>query len=132
MRKKYRQNEVRRMDRKVVRTLQVQQAQKSTLEQMKRYLKSIKPIAEKKPYELTVIDLQEWLNSIEVPRKRKKLYVIFKDALNKAVKNNFIKENPMDTVGKPKVQRKQSHTLNKEDKEKNSPPAKKYRKKICI
>ena len=90
---------------------------KSTLEQMKRYLKSVKPIAEKRLSELSAIDLQEWLNDIDAPRKREKLYVMIKDALNKAVKNKLIKDNPMDAVDKPKIQRKQSQALNKEDEE---------------
>ena len=96
----------------------VNKLKKSTLEQMKRYLKSIKPIAERPLSELTAMDLQEWLNKIEAPRKREKLYVMMKDALNKAVKNKLIKENPMEAVDKPKIQRKQSQALSKEDEEK--------------
>ncbi len=96
----------------------VNKLKRSTLEQMKRYLKSIKPIAEIPLSELTAIDLQEWLNKIEAPRKREKLYVMIKDALNKAVRNKLIKENPMEAVDKPKIQRKQSQALSKEDEAK--------------
>lgn len=94
------------------------QLKKSTLEQMNRYLKSIRPIADIRLSELSALDLQQWLNGIAAPRKREKLYVMVKDALNKAVKNKLIKENPMDAVDKPKIQRKQSPALSKEDEEK--------------
>lgn len=89
----------------------------STLEQMHRYLKEVQPIANKPLNKLTAIDLQEFLNGIEKPRKREKLFEYLKDALTKAVKNKLIPDNLFDGIDKPKFIRKQSKALTHEQEQ---------------
>ncbi|MCM1042634.1 MAG: site-specific integrase [Corallococcus sp.] len=87
----------------------------STLEQMQRYLKVVEPIANIKLKKLTAIDVQEFLNSIDKPRKREKLHLFLKDALTKAVKNKLITSNLFDGVTLPKRTKKQSIALTHEE-----------------
>ena len=87
----------------------------STLEQMQRYMQDIQPIASKKLNSLTSIELQRFLNGIEAPRKREKIYEYLKDALTKATKNKIIKDNPIEAVERPKVKKKKSRALTREE-----------------
>ncbi len=90
----------------------------STLEQMHRYIKKdVAPIADKPLCKLTTMDLQEFLNSIDKPRKREKLYEYLKDALTKAVKNKLIKDNLFDGIDRPKHAKKQSMALTHEQEQ---------------
>ena len=87
----------------------------ATLEQMQRYLRDVTPIANKSLKKLTSIDIQIFLNTIDKPRKREKLYEFLKDALTKAVKNKLITDNPIEAVERPKIKRKQSRAMTKEE-----------------
>lgn len=89
----------------------------STLEQMKRYLSDLKELATKPLKTLTAIDIQQFLNSIEKPRKREKVFEFLKDALTKAVKNKLIPDNLFDGIDKPKFMRKQSKALTHEQEQ---------------
>lgn len=90
----------------------------STLEQMKRYLRDLPPELAQKPLnKLTSIDLQEYLNSIDKPRKREKLYLFLKDALTKAVKNKLIADNPFDAIDKPRHPKKESRALTHDEED---------------
>lgn len=93
----------------------VNKIKSSTLEQMQRYLRDVAPITSKSLKKLTAIDIQGFLNTIDKPRKREKLYEFLKDALTKAVKNKLISDNPIDAVERPKIKRKQSRALSKEE-----------------
>lgn len=89
----------------------------STLEQMQRYVKDVYPLANKPLKKLTAIDLQEFLNSVDKPRKREKLFEYLKDALTKAVKNKLMEDNLFDGIDKPKFVRKQSKALTREQEQ---------------
>jgi len=89
----------------------------SSLEQMKRYLKDLGAIADIPLSKLTSIDVQTFLNGIDKPRKREKLYEHLKDALTKAVKNKLITDNLFDGIEKVKFLRKQSKALTKEQEQ---------------
>ena len=58
----------------------------SSLEQMKRYLPAFAPIANRPLNRLTAIEVQEFLNNVDSPRKREKLHLMLKDALTKSMK----------------------------------------------
>lgn len=87
----------------------------STLDQMQRYLREVKSIGDKPLNKLTAIDVQAFLNGIDKPRKREKLYMFLKDALTKAVKNKLLTDNPFDGIDKPKYDKKQSRALTHEE-----------------
>ena len=87
----------------------------STLEQMQRYLKDVQPIVGKKLNSLTSIELQSFLNGVEAPRKREKIFEYLKDALTKAVKNKVLKDNPIEAVERPKVKKKKSRALTQDE-----------------
>lgn len=89
----------------------------SSLEQMKRYLKDLGAIADIPLTKLTSIDVQQFLNGIDKPRKREKLYEHLKDALTKAVKNKLIPDNLFDGIEKVKFLRKQSKALTHEQEQ---------------
>ncbi|MBR1955003.1 MAG: site-specific integrase [Clostridia bacterium] len=88
----------------------------STLEQMRRYLRDISTkIATKAVKKITAIDLQEFLNGVERPRKREKLYTFLKDAFTRATKTKVIADNPFDAIDKPRHEKKQSRALTHEE-----------------
>lgn len=89
----------------------------STLDQMQRYLREVQPIDGKQLSKLTAIDLQEFLNGIDKPRKREKIYTFLKDALTKAVKNKLLSDNLFDGIDKPKHDKKQSRALTHDEEQ---------------
>lgn len=90
---------------------------KSTLDQMKRYLKSVQPLYKHQLKKVTPLILQEFLNSIEKPRKREKIQVFLKDAFSKAVKTKVIENNPFDGVESIRRDKKQSRSLTLKEEE---------------
>jgi len=91
----------------------------STLEQMKRHLRTVSDdkIAKLPLKKLTSIDLQEFLNAEDKPRKREKLYEYLKDAMTKAVKNKLIADNLFDGIDKPKHNKKPSRALTHDEEQ---------------
>lgn len=89
----------------------------SSLEQMHRYLKDLGSIGNKPLNKLTSIDIQEYLNGIDKPRKREKIHEYLKDALTKAVKNKLIPDNLFDGIEKVRFLRKQSKALTHEQEQ---------------
>lgn len=79
--------------------------------------KEVQPLAGKQLSKLTAIDLQTFLNGIDKPRKREKLYTFLKDALTKAVKNKLIADNLFDGIDKPKYDKKQSRALTHDEEQ---------------
>ncbi len=93
----------------------VPKVKKHTLADMQRCLTAVKPIHNWKLIKITSLQLQEWLNSIDKPRKREKLQIFLKDAFTKAWKNRLIEHNPFDAIESIPRQRKQSRSLTHEE-----------------
>lgn len=89
----------------------------SSLEQMKRYLPAFAPIAHRPLNKLTTIEVQEFLNGIESPRKREKLHVMLKDDLTKAMKCRLLDDDLFDGIKLPKRTRKRTVALTAEQEE---------------
>ena len=89
----------------------------SSLEQMKRYLPAFAPIANRPLNGLTAIEVQEFLNNVESPRKREKLHLMLKDALTKAMKCKLLEDDLFDGIKLPKRTRKRTVALTAEQEE---------------
>lgn len=89
----------------------------SSLEQMKRYLPAFAPIANRPLNRLTAIEVQEFLNNVESPRKREKLHLMLKDALTKAMKCKLLDDDLFDGIKLPKRTRKRTVALTAEQEE---------------
>lgn len=88
----------------------------STFDQMERYLREITPTILQKPLKkVTALELQTFLNGIDKPRKREKMYMFIKDAFTKAVKNKLLTDNVFDGIDKPKHDKKKSKALTREE-----------------
>lgn len=73
------------------------------------YKISIANVAELHPFRLDLIqpsDIERVLAKIAGPRAREKAYVVLRVCLNRAVARQLIQSNPMETVGRPRVTRK--------------------------
>lgn len=80
----------------------------TTVDKLRCLVKSAEPLSGKQIAKITSLELQNFFNSIEYPRKREQLYITLKDAFTKAYKNRLIKFNPFDVVevAKAKKQKK--------------------------
>lgn len=88
---------------------------KSTFDQMQRYLKEVQMLYQYKLKKISPILLQEFLNQIDKPRKREKIYLFLKDAFTKAFKLRIIEYNPFDAVETIRRDKKQSRSLTLEE-----------------
>lgn len=83
----------------------------STLYQTKRYVAKLTQFYKIPITQLTTLQLQTFLLSVEKPRNREHFFDVLRDSLNKAVKNDLIPKNPCDNVELPKHKAKQSKAL---------------------
>lgn len=89
----------------------------NTLVQMKSYLKDAAELYGYKLNKIGSIPLQSYLNGIQQPRKREKLYTFLKDAFTKAYKTRLIDINPFDAIEPPMHKRKEARSLTHEEEE---------------
>ena len=83
----------------------------STLEKMRRLLPAFAPLAARPLNRLTTIEVQEFLNSVQAPRKRECLHVMLKDALTKAMKCKLLDNDLLDGIKLPKRIKKRTVAL---------------------
>ncbi|MCM1534262.1 MAG: site-specific integrase, partial [Corallococcus sp.] len=83
----------------------VGQVKDSTLYKQKQYIKQLAELHKLKLTDITAMTLQQFLMSIDKPRKRELLYVVLSDALQRAADNGLIANNPCKLVKIPKNKR---------------------------
>ena len=78
----------------------------TTVDKLRSLIKSFEAISGKQLVKITSLELQNFFNGVEHPRKREQMYVTLKDAFTKAYKNRLIKYNPFDVVEVAKAKKK--------------------------
>lgn len=104
---------------KWLKTYKTGKVKDSTLKDYKESLKYLKNIFDVKLTALTNLKITEQLNQISFSRRKQKVYELLNAVLNKAVKNNLLKNNPI-TDEKPKHKRVNGISLSIEDQQKFS------------
>jgi len=64
------------------------------------------------------LDIENFLNTIEFERVRENAYIYLKDIFNKALDNRLIEHNPMQSMKKPKHEKKEKRALTIEEQSK--------------
>lgn len=95
-------------------TYKVGKIKDTTLMDYKSSLKYFENLFKIRLNELTNLNITQTLNKIPYARRKQKVYEILNDMLNKAVKNNLIKNNPI-TDERPKHKRVNGISLSMED-----------------
>lgn len=85
--------------------------QETTIAKIQYTIKNMQSLSNVMLKNLTSIDIQNFLNSVEGNRKRELIYINLKDALTKAVKNKIIIDNPIDAVEIKREKRTEKHAL---------------------
>jgi len=78
-------------------------------------LNYLKEINNKQIKNITSIDIIEQLNKINYPRRKQKVYELLNDIFKKAIINNYITTNPIQTINKPKHKKINGLALTSED-----------------
>lgn len=87
----------------------------STLYKNKMYVKQLAPLHNRKLSELKPLELQQFLMSLDKPRKRELLYVALNDAIQRATDAGLIKFNPMKLTKIPKGKRTPKKALTRDE-----------------
>lgn len=85
--------------------------QQTTIAKIQYSIKNMQPLLDFPLKNLTSMEIQNFLNSIEGNRKRELIYINLKDALNKAIKNKLITDNPFDAVEIKREKRPEKRAL---------------------